>query len=308
MATKIFIDGREGTTGLQIDARLGQRDDLTVLTLPEALRKDTAARKELLNSADLVFLCLPDAAAKEAVSLIENPDVRVIDASTAHRVNPDWVYGFAELTGGQREAIAKAKRVANPGCHATGLIAAVHPLVELGLLKPQAHISATSLTGYTGGGKKMIADYESAERDVELDSPRLYGLTLNHKHIPEMMRYGGLTTKPIFNPIVCDFPCGMLVTTSLYADQLGGATPAQLLEAYREFYAGEKLIEVCEAPASGFLGSNNLSGVCKLQLFVCGNDEMMTVSCRFDNLGKGASGAAVQNMNIMLGLPDDMGL
>ena len=308
MAAKIFIDGREGTTGLQIDARLACRGDLTVLTLPDELRKDVSARKEMLNSADIVFLCLPDAAAKESVSLIENPAVRVIDASTAHRVDPGWVYGFAELTKGQREKIAAANRVANPGCHATGFIAAVHPLTELGLLKPESHVCATSITGYTGGGKKMIAQYESPEREVELDSPRLYGLTLSHKHIPEMMRYGGLTAKPIFNPVVCDFPCGMLVTTSLFSNQLGGATPAQVLEAYRDFYAGEPLIEVHAAPESGFLGSNNLSGTCKLQIFVCGNDEQITVSSRFDNLGKGASGAAVQNMNILLGLPDDTGL
>lgn len=309
MSTKIFIDGREGTTGLQIDARLSGRDDLTLITLPEALRKDVSARRDALNSADVVFLCLPDAAAKESVALIENPAVRVIDASTAHRTAPGWVYGFAELTAGQREAIAGAKRVANPGCHATGFIAAVHPLVERGLLAPDASVCATSLTGYTGGGKKTIAQYEDAARDVELDSARLYGLSLSHKHIPEMMRYGGLTKKPIFNPVICDFPCGMLVTTSLYTADLAGApNVAQLLDFYREFYAGQSLIEVLQAPESGFLGSNNLAGTCKLQLFVCGNDEQVTISTRFDNLGKGASGAAVQNLNILLGLPEQTGL
>lgn len=309
MKTKIFIDGREGTTGLQIDARLGERDDIDLIKLPEDKRKDVAARQEALNSADIVFLCLPDAAAKESVSLIENPSVRVIDASTAHRVAPGWTYGFAELTASQRDEIAGARLVANPGCHATGFIAAVHPLVELGLLPSDAKVCTTSLTGYTGGGKKTIAQYESPERDVELDSARLYGLTLSHKHIPEMMRYGGLTTKPIFNPVICDFPCGMLVTTSLYTSDLAGApNAAQLLEVYRDFYAGQELIEVCAAPESGFLGSNNLAGTCKLQIFVCGNDEQVTVSSRFDNLGKGASGAAVQNMNIMLGLPEQTGL
>jgi N-acetyl-gamma-glutamyl-phosphate reductase len=308
MATKVFIDGREGTTGLQIDARLGCRDDLTLLTLPEAQRKDTEARRAMLNEADFVFLCLPDAAAREAVSLIENPAVRVIDASTAHRVADGWVYGFAELTKGQRERIASASRVANPGCHATGFLAAVRPLVELGLLAPEAAVVTTSLTGYTGGGKKTIAEYESADRAVELDSPRLYGLTLTHKHIPEMMRYSGLTTKPIFNPVICDFPCGMLVTTSLFASQLGGAKLADVLGAYRTFYAGEAGIEVRSAPDCGFLGSNNLAGTCKLQIFVCGNDEQYTVSTRIDNLGKGASGAAVENLNIMLGLSDDFGL
>ena len=257
MKTKIFIDGREGTTGLQIDARLGERDDIDLIKLPEDKRKDAAARQEALNSADIVFLCLPDAAAKESVSLIDNPSVRVIDASTAHRVAPGWTYGFAELTASQRDEIAGARRVANPGCHATGFIAAVHPLVELGLLPSD----------------------------------------------------GGLTTKPIFNPVICDFPCGMLVTTSLYTSDLAGApNVAQLLEVYRDFYAGQDLIEVCAAPESGFLGSNNLAGTCKLQIFVCGNDEQVTISSRFDNLGKGASGAAVQNMNIMLGLPEQTGL
>ncbi len=309
MKTKIFIDGREGTTGLQIDARLSRRDDLALLTLPEETRKDVSARKEMLNAADVVFLCLPDAAAKESVSLIENPAVRVIDASTAHRVSPGWVYGFAELTAGQRERIAQAKRVANPGCHATGFLAAVHPLVETGLLAPDAAVTATSLTGYTGGGRKTIEQYESPGRDAELDSARLYGLSLSHKHIPEMMRYSGLTTKPIFNPVICDFPCGMLVTTSLFTSQLKGRPgTAQLLDVYRSFYAGQELIEVMEAPESGFLGSNNLAGTCRLQIFVCGNDEQVTLSCRFDNLGKGASGAAVQNLNIMLGLPEQTGL
>ncbi len=309
MATKIFIDGREGTTGLQIDARLAGRDDLTILTLPEAQRKEVNARRDMLNAADIVFLCLPDAAAREAVALIENPDVRVIDASTAHRVAPGWVYGFAELEKGQRAQIAAASRVANPGCHATGFLAAVRPLVARGILPADAAIVSTSLTGYTGGGKKTIAQYESPERDDELSSARLYGLTLHHKHIPEMMRYSGLSVQPVFNPVICDFPCGMLVTTSLFADQLTGAqSVSALLDTYRDYYAGEPMIEVREAPESGYLGSNNLAGSCRLQIFVCGSDAQFTVSARFDNLGKGASGAAVQNLNIMLGLPDGTGL
>ena len=306
---KIYIDGQEGTTGLQIYERLGSREDIQLLRIDEDKRKDPAERKKLMNQADLVFLCLPDAAAVEAVDLIDNPDTRVIDASTAHRTAPGWVYGFPELSQAQREAIRTAKRVANPGCYATGFISLIHPLVKLGLLPSDAPLTVHALSGYTGGGKKTIAQYEAEEREEELVSPRHYAVTLNHKHIPEMMRYSGLSVQPVFNPVICDFPCGMLVTTSLFADQLTGAqSVSALLDTYRDYYAGEPMIEVCEAPESGYLGSNNLAGSCRLQIFVCGSDAQFTVSARFDNLGKGASGAAVQNLNIMLGLPDGTGL
>ena len=311
--TKVFIDGRAGTTGLQIEGRMEIREDISLITLPEALKKDPAARKDAINNADFVFLCLPDAAAIEAADMVENGRTRVIDASTAHRTNPDWAYGFPELSKKHRTAIETAQFVANPGCHATGFIALIYPLVQLGLLPPDYPLCAHSLTGYTGGGKKMIEQYESPERSVEYDSPRHYGLALNHKHIPEMMQVCGLTKAPIFCPIVCDFPQGMLVTVPLHFDLLPGMTLDSLQKAYADFYAGQK--NICVAPvmggdliSGGFLGSNNVVGSNRLNIFVCGNDRQATVSAQFDNLGKGASGAAVQNLNIMLGIDENYGL
>ncbi len=311
MKPKIFIDGREGTTGLQIDQRLAGRDDLELLPIAPDKRKDQAERKRLLNAADIVFLCLPDAAAKEAVDMIENPNTRVIDASTAHRTSPGWVYGFPELSAGQREAIRTAKRVANPGCHATGFIALIRPLVEAGILPPQTRLTAHSITGYTGAGKSTIAVYEAEEREPELVSPRHYAVTLNHKHIPEMMQLCGLTRKPIFMPVICDFPQGMVVTVPLYLDDLAGSQTLESLRAlYQRFYAGSRFVSIRppEAPTCGFIGSNNLAGTNDLQIFVCGNEAQAMLCARFDNLGKGASGAAVQNLNIMLGLDEATGL
>lgn len=311
MKPKIFIDGREGTTGLQIDQRLAGRDDLELLPIAPDKRKDQAERKRLLNAADIVFLCLPDAAAKEAVDMIENPNTRVIDASTAHRTSPGWVYGFPELSAGQREAIRTAKRVANPGCHATGFIALIRPLVEAGILPPQTRLTAHSVTGYTGAGKSTIAVYEAEEREPELVSPRHYAVTLNHKHIPEMMQLCGLTRKPIFMPVICDFPQGMVVTVPLYLDDLAGSQTLESLRAlYQRFYAGSRFVSIRppEAPTCGFIGSNNLAGTNDLQIFVCGNEAQAMLCARFDNLGKGASGAAVQNLNIMLGLDEATGL
>ena len=306
--TKVFIDGRAGTTGLQIEGRMGLREDVELIVLPEKLKKDPAARKDAINSADFVFLCLPDAAAIEASGMVENSHTRVIDASTAHRTDPAWAYGFPELSEGHRKAIETAQFVANPGCHATGFIALVYPLVQLGLIPPDYPLSAHSLTGYTGGGKKMIEQYESPERDPEFDSPRHYGLTLSHKHIPEMMQVCGLTKKPIFCPIVCDFPQGMLVTVPLHFDLLPGLTVEKLRAAYTAFYAGRRNIHVMSTPESGFLGSNNIVGTNDLNIFVSGNDSQAIVSAQFDNLGKGASGAAVQNLNIMLGVDEGFGL
>ncbi len=303
----VYIDGKEGTTGLQIYDRLAGREDIELLVIDEDKRKDAGERKKLLNAADLAFLCLPDDAAVEAVGLIENPNTRVIDASTAHRTVEGWTYGFPELGAAQREAIQGSKRVANPGCYATGFIALVYPLVKKGLLDPGTSLAVHALSGYTGGGKKMIAVYEAEEREPELVSPRHYAVQLSHKHIPEMMKVCGLTRKPLFTPIICDFPQGMVVTAPLDLDMLAGS---QSLGMYQDFYAGSRYVTIRppEAPTCGFIGSNNLSGSNELQIFVCGNAEQVMLCARLDNLGKGASGAAVQNMNIMLGFDEGTGL
>ena len=310
--TKIFIDGRAGTTGLQIESRMALRQETELIVLPEELKKDPSARKDAINAADFVFLCLPDGAAREAAAMVENDHTRVIDASTAHRTDPGWAYGFPELSEGHRKAIETAQFVANPGCHATGFISLVYPLVQLGILPPDYPpdypLSVHSLTGYTGGGKKMIEQYEAPERDPEYVSPRHYGLTLSHKHIPEMMKVCGLTKKPIFCPIVCDFPQGMLVTVPLHLDLLPGVTLESLRQAYGDFYAGQRNIRVMDTPDSGFLGSNNIVGTNDLHIFVSGNETQAIVSSQFDNLGKGASGAAVQNLNIMMGVDENYGL
>ena len=314
MKHKVYIDGQAGTTGLQLRQKLQNHKDVEILLISEELRKDEAERKRLMNEAEVVFLCLPDDAAKEAVKLVENPNTCIIDASTAHRTDPDWVYGFPELSPLHKEKIRHAKRIANPGCHATGFISLVYPLVQLGILPPDYPLAAHSLTGYTGGGKKMIAEYESPERDPEYDSPRHYGLSLNHKHIPEMMQVCGLTKKPIFCPIVCDFPQGMLVTVPLHFDLLPGTNClASLQKAYSDFYAGEKNIHVMPVMGEGVLkggclGSNNVVGTNDLNIFVCGNETQAIVAAQFDNLGKGASGAAVQNLNIMMGVDENYGL
>ena len=307
---KIYIDGKEGTTGLQIYDRLGDRDDIQLLLIDEDKRKDIAERRKFLNEADLVFLCLPDAAAMEAVSLIENPDTRVIDCSTAHRTDPDWTYGFPELTG-QRELVRPAKRVANPGCYATGFLSLVRPLVEKGVLPANAKVTCHALSGYTGAGKKAIAQYGDPDRDMELDSPRHYAVTLSHKHLPEMAKIAGLAHKPLFMPVICDFPQGMVVTVPMWFDQLDGPQSIEFLRAlYADYYTGSAVVELrpADAPACGFIGSNNLAGKDTLQIFVNGNGEQVMLSARLDNLGKGASGAAVQNMNLMLGFEETKGL
>ena len=307
----VYIDGKEGTTGLQIYDRLAGREDVELLLIDEDRRKDLQERKKLINQADLVFLCLPDDAAKEAVGLVENPNTRVIDASTAHRTAPGWVYGFPELGADQREAIRTAKRVANPGCYATGFISLVAPLVRRGVLPAGAPLTVHAVSGYTGGGKKAVAQYEAPEGEAELTSPRHYAVTLSHKHIPEMMRVCGLERKPIFMPMICGFPQGMVVTVPLYLDMLRGEQSLESLRSlYSDFYAGSRFVTVRppEAPACGFIGSNNLAGTNDLQIFVCGNQEQAMLCARLDNLGKGASGAAVQNMNLMLGFDEGTGL
>ena len=306
---KVYIDGKEGTTGLQIYERLGNRDDIELLLIDEDKRKDTEERRKFLNAADLVFLCLPDAAAIEAVSLIDNPNTRVIDASTAHRTNPDWDYGFPELSAQHLENIKKSKRVANPGCHATGFIACVYPLVAIGILPADALLSSFSLTGYSGGGKKMIAQYESADKEADLFAPCPYGMGQGHKHLPEMQAVCGLAHKPVFSPIVDDYYKGMATTVPLHMSQLKGvATVAEVREKLQAYYAGQKMVTVSAAADTAKIYGNAKAGQDTLEIIVAGNDEQFTVTALFDNLGKGASGAAVQNMNIMLGFEADKGL
>ena len=312
MKPKIYIDGKDGTTGLQIYDRLAARSDIDLLLIDEDKRKDPAERKKLMAAADIVFLCLPDAAAIEAVALAEGTNARIIDASTAHRTAPGWVYGFPELKKGQREAIAKAKYVANPGCHATGFISIAAPLVQAGVLPADADLCCFSLTGYSGGGKKMIAQYEAAEKGEALYSPGLYGLGQNHKHLPEMQKICGLTKPPVFTPIVDDYYKGMATTVPLHMDQLTGvSTLHEVWQVLADHYAGEKLVRVAPEGAGdlgGKLYGNAKAGDNDLTLVAAGNDETFTITALFDNLGKGASGAAVQNMNIMLGLEETTGL
>jgi N-acetyl-gamma-glutamyl-phosphate reductase len=302
---KVFIDGQEGTTGLQLAGRLSGRDDVEVIKIDENLRKDEAERSRLMNQADLVFLCLPDAAAIEAVKLITNNRTRVIDASTAHRVTPGWAYGFPELSPAHRAAVSEGKRIANPGCYATGFLAIAYPLVKLGLIDPAALLTCHAVSGYSGAGKKGIAQYENPDRAQEFYSPRLYALNLNHKHLPEMQKVAGLENAPLFNPQVCDFYQGMSVSVPLWAGMLAKSiTLSALKEALSEFYAGAKLVTVQDAPESGFLPANLLAGTNKLNLYAFGNDAQMTLVSVLDNLGKGAAGAAVQNMNLALGLDE----
>ncbi len=310
MKPKIYIDGKEGTTGLQIYDRLGSRTDIDLLLIDEDKRKDREERRRFLNAADIVFLCLPDAAAREAVELIENPDTRVIDASTAHRTAAGWIYGFPELSRKQRQAIAGAGRVANPGCHATGLISSAAPLIRMGILPADYPLTCHSLTGYSGGGKKMIADYEGEGKRQELYAPRIYSLALQHKHLPEMQVVTGLAQPPVFCPIVDDYYKGMATTIMLHNDRLNGQPSAQdIREKLAVYYEGQHFVTV--APLGGtenMIAANRMAGTNGLELIVCGNEKQTIVTALFDNLGKGASGAAVQNMNIMLGFDEKTGL
>ncbi len=304
--TKVFIDGSAGTTGLRIFDRLKDRTDIKLITLSENLRKDVSARKEALNSCDIAFLCLPDQAAREAVSLIENPDTAVIDTSTAHRVSDGWTYGFAELLESY-DIIRNSKRIANPGCHASGFNALVAPLTKAGVIKKDANLSCFSLTGYSGGGKQMIAQYEDKDRDVLLDAPRMYGLSQSHKHIPEMVKICDLKNAPAFCPVVSDFYSGMQVTIPVFKSDLNG-TIDDIKDVYKSVYTG-KIVHFDEnADESGFMSSNALSLKDDMQITVCGNDNRILLISRFDNLGKGASGSAIQNMNILLGADECTGL
>ena len=302
--TKVFIDGSAGTTGLRIADRLSTRQDITLVRLPEEKRKDPAARKAAINGADIVFLCLPDAAAVEAVSLVENENVKIIDTSTAHRTDPDWAYGFAELSAAHREKIRGSKRVANPGCHASGFIACVYPLVAAGLLPADFPLTSYSLTGYSGGGKSLIAEYEAADRDVRHESHRIYGLNLKHKHLPEMQKICGLKQPPVFSPILGDFYEGMATSV-----MLPGFNAQQVWESLRDHYAGQQIVTV--APLGGdesVIYASTLAGKDSMRIIVTGHEDQTIVTALFDNLGKGASGAAIQNMNILLGVDETTGL
>ena len=304
--TRVFVDGSAGTTGLRIRERLADRPDISLVAVPEELRKDVNARLEAIAQADVAFLCLPDAAATEIAAAADAQGLStvIIDTSTAHRTADGWTYGFPELAG-QRERVAASTRIANPGCHATGFIASVAPLVAAGHIAPDAQLAAFSLTGYSGGGKNMIAQYEAPEgRDVLLDAPRLYGLTQMHKHLPEMVKVCGLATVPSFSPIVADYYAGMLVCVPVF-----GVAPRVLTEALQDAYAGAKLVRVRpDMDEAGFLSAGTMAGRDSLEIAVFGNDERATLCARFDNLGKGASGAAIQNMNIVLGVDEALGL
>lgn len=306
---RIFIDGKAGTTGLRIYDRLAEREDIDLIVLPEEERKLPAARKQALNAADIAFLCLPDAAAQEAAELVENPETVIIDTSTAHRTAPGWAYGFPELSPTHEERILHAKRIAVPGCHAGGFIALVYPLVEAGFLPVSALLTCHSLTGYSGGGKQMIAEYEAPCRSPLLDAPRQYGLTQQHKHLKEMQAVTGLSSAPLFCPIVSDFYSGMEVTVPLFSAQLcAGVTAGDIQEVYRSRYTGPVVTFLEHADEGGFLASGALSGKDGMVLSVFGNEERILLTAQYDNLGKGASGAALECLNLVMGIDKAFGL
>lgn len=314
MSVRVFIDGKEGTTGLRIFDRLADRPEVSMLTLPEDKRKDPEARRACLQEADIAILCLPDAAARESVALAQGSRARILDTSTAHRVENGWAYGFPELSDAHRKAVMEGKQVAVPGCHASGFIALTAPMVKSGLLPEDAQLSCFSLTGYSGGGRKMIAEYEAAQRSPALDSPRQYGLSQAHKHLPEMQRVPGLKTPPLFAPVVADYYSGMEVTVPLFRNQLRcGEHPVQeVTECLKAHYAGSRVVHVASAEdvaaMNGFIPAGEMSGRDDMLLMVLGNDERLQLVSLFDNLGKGSSGAAVQCLNLMLGLDETCGL
>lgn len=302
---KVFIDGSAGTTGLKIYDRLSLRKDVTLITLPDELRKDVSARKDAINSSDVCFLCLPDDAARESVSLVENENTIIIDTSTAHRTNPLFTYGFPELKN-YRELIKNSKRIANPGCHASGFIALIEPLIRKGVIKSDIKLSCFSLTGYSGGGKKMISEYLDEEKDVSFNAPRAYALSQSHKHIPEIQKVCGLDNAPVFIPVVSNFERGMQVTVPMFLSDVK-CSVQEIKDIYKEVYNG-KIVYYTEENQNGFITSNSLAGRDDMQISVFGNDERITLVSRFDNLGKGASGAAIQNMNVALNLEETLGL
>ena len=309
MTKKVFIDGKAGTTGLRIYERLQNRHDIQLVTLSEEDRKKPECRREMLNSCDIAFLCLPDDASREAVAMIDNPDVVVLDTSTAHRTLDDWAYGFPELSPAFFQKIASSKRIAGPGCHASGFIALIRPLIDAGIIGADALLTCHSLTGYSGGGKKMIAEYGDSARSVLFDAPRQYGLTQQHKHLKEMVKITGCSTAPVFCPIVADYYSGMLVTVPLFKAQLcGNSTVEDIRNVYRNLYNGKLVYYAEDASESGLLAGNALSGNDAMQIMVEGNDDRILLLARYDNLGKGASGAAVECMNIVMGQAPETGL
>lgn len=307
---KVYIDGQEGTTGLKILERFKNRNDIELLKIDEDKRKDADERKKLINSSDFTFLCLPDAAAREAVAMAGDK-VRIIDASTAHRTNPDWAYGFPELGADFRNKIANSARTAVPGCYASGFISMVYPLVKLGIMPADYPVTCHAVSGYSGAGKKAIAVYEGENRPVEFDSPRQYALTQQHKHLPEMQKICGLSYAPAFNPLVCDYFSGMVVSLPIFTRLLTKKyTPDDVRKELADFYKDAYFVKVMPEgePDDGFIGANNISGTNNMQIFVNGNDERLILCSRLDNLGKGASGAAVQCLNIMMGIDEKTGL
>ena len=306
--TKVFIDGSQGTTGLRIFDRLSSREDVTLITLPEELRKDLSARADAINSSDITFFCLPDAAAIEAVSKAKD-NVKILDTSTAHRTNEQWIYGFPEVFENGFERVKNANRVAVPGCHASGFIALVKPLIDAGILSPDALLTCHSITGYSGGGKKMIAEYEDENRDLLFDAPRQYALTQQHKHLKEIKAISGIDNAPAFCPIVADFYSGMCVTVPLFASQLkNGADINTVKRIFKDKYNGP-IVNYCEEIGeAGLVSANGMSGKDSMQVFVEGNEDRILLISRYDNLGKGASGAALECMNIMMGIDITTGL
>lgn len=310
---KVFIDGSEGTTGLRIYERFEGRDDIELMPIDSELRKDVKERRRLINESDITFLCLPDAAAEESVSLVENDKVRIIDTSTAHRTVEGWAYGFPELSKEHRKAIETGKRIAVPGCYATGFISLVYPMVKEGVLPYDYPVSAFGLSGYSGGGKKMIAAYEAGERPIEFEAPREYALTQSHKHLKEMKKIPGLKREPLFSPIVSGYYSGMVMSVPLYTELLDKAhTPEEVHKVLSDFYEGQKFIKVmpldAQAGEGNMLSGNACAGWDGLRIFVTGNEDRIVLSSQFDNLGKGASGAAIQCLNIALGCEEDKGL
>jgi len=314
MAYKVFIDGKEGTTGLKIFERFENRADIEILSISEELRKDTKERQRLINESDFTFLCLPDAAAVESASLCTNPNTKIIDASTAHRTNPDWAYGFPELDKSFREKIQKSNRVATPGCYASGFIALGYPLVQKGIMGKDYPVTIHAVSGYSGAGKKAIAQYGDPNRDIGLDTPRQYALTQEHKHLKEMKIITGLDFEPVFNPYICDYFAGMTVTVPLHTRLLSKkVTAKEVWETMAAHYENSRFVKVAGFMGEGtlpenFIPANTLEGTNSMQIFVYGNDERIMLCSRFDNLGKGASGAAVQCMNIMMGVDEGTGL
>lgn len=308
--TKVFIDGSQGTTGLKIYNRFENRDDIELLIIDEDKRKDAKERARMINESDITFLCLPDEASIEAVSLVENDNVKIIDTSTAHRTNTDWAYGFAELDKSFREKIKTSHRIAVPGCYASGFNSIVYPLISSGVMSKDYPITCYAMSGYTGAGKKGIAQYEDENRDSELDSPRQYALSQEHKHLKEMKAISQLDRVPFFAPHICDYPCGMVVSIPIFTDMLSKRlSPKDMQELFSEHYAGEQFVKVRELGyTSGMIGSNNFAYRDDMEIEINGNNDRIVITSRFDNLGKGASGAAIQCMNIALGIEESTGL